>query len=288
MFSFLKRKNKDPRAELRGVLGEYELPTFSGVVMQTLEMLRDPSATPASIAAVLSADPGLSVRVLKTVNSAAYSLRHTIVSLDKAVALLGMSAVESLILSVAVSSALPSGATQGFEATRFWRASARRAATARALATRLHPATAAASFTAALLQDMAVPVLATERSATYGPLLEHWHNSEDDLAALEQAEFGWNHPEVATWMCSEWTLPEEMGASVGAHHGVHNDGNRDLDCPPAVALVSAIRETDDPKAMEQLVEAVRGECGLPADDIVELLELSFDSADDLAHLFVDG
>ena len=288
MFSFLKRKNKDPRAELRGVLGEYELPVFSAVVMQTLEQLRDPSSTPTSIATVLAADPGLSVRVLKTVNSAAYSLRHTIVSLDKAVALLGMSAVESLILSVAVSSALPSGNVQGFESVRFWRASARRAATARALATRLHPATAAASFTAALLQDMAVPVLATERGGTYGPLLEHWHNSEDDLAALEQSEFGWNHPEVATWMCSEWALPEEMGSSVGAHHGVHSDGNRDLDCPPAVALVSAIRESDDPKAMDQLIETVRDTCGLPPDDIVQLLELSFDSADELAHLFVDG
>ena len=287
MFGFLKRKNTDPRAELRTVLGDFELPTFSGVVMQTLEKMRDPEASPADVGAILAADPGLSVRVLKTVNSASYSLRHTIVSLDKAVSLLGMAAVESLVLSVAVGTALPGGEAQGFQSARFWRAAARRATTARALAARIHPATAAASFTAALLQDMAVPVLATERTATYGPLLEHWHNSSDDLAALETSEFGWNHPEVATWMCSEWTLPEELGASVGSHHGVHSDGNRDLECPPAVALVSAIREQDDPEMIEQLVESIRGECGIPADDIVDMLENSFDSAEDLAHLFID-
>lgn len=285
MFKFFTRRKKDPQAELRKVLGAHELPSFSGVVMQTLERMRDPRATPSMIAEVMAADPGLSVRVLKTVNTAAYSVRRKITSLDQAIGLLGLSTVESLVLAVAVRDSLPTDAAQGYDSTRFWRTAARRAATARSLAARLHPAQAAESFTAALLQDMAVPVLATEGIGRYGSLLEHWHNSSDDLAALEQAEFGWNHPEVATWMCSEWVLPETLASSIGAHHGEVSEGNEGLVCPPAVTLVSFLREPDDRTGSDQLVEAVHDQFGLATDVVVSLVEESFESAEELAALF---
>ncbi len=285
MFGFLKKRNTDPREELRRVVGDHELPTFSGVVMQTLERLRDPNSPPSAIAEVLSADPGLSVQVLQTVNSAAYSLRRKVSSLDQAIALLGVAAVESMVLSVAVGTSLPQDPVQGYDSRRFWRTAARRAATARALAARLHPATAAESFTASLLQDMAVPVLATERAQSYGPLLEQWLNSTDDLAVLEQAEFGWNHAEVATWMCAEWNLPENLAAAVGGHHGEVSEACVDLVCPPAVALVSSIHESDDHDGRDQLIEAVRTDYGLDPDDVADLLDDSFEAAEEIAKLF---
>jgi HD-like signal output (HDOD) protein len=285
MFKFLARRKKDPKAELRNLLGDHDLPSFSGVVMQTLERMRDPRSSPASVAAVMAADPGLSVRVLKTVNTAAYSLRRKITSLDQAIGLLGLATVESLVLAVAVKDALPADPAQGFDSNRFWRAAARRAATAKALAARLHPAQAAESFTAALLQDMAVPVLATEKLGKYGSLLEHWHNSDDDLAVLEHAEFGWNHPEVATWMCDEWVLPEPLAASVGGHHGEVGEGTEGLVSPPAVILVSHLREPEQRTGSERLVEAVNEQFGIDTDEVVALVEESFVAADELAALF---
>ena len=285
MFKFLAKKKKDPKAELRNVIGDHDLPSFSGVVMQTLERMRDPRSSPASIAAVMAADPGLSVRVLKTVNTAAYSMRKKITSLDQAIGLLGLATVESLVLAVAVKDALPSTPAQGFDSTRFWHTAARRAATAKALADRLHPAQAAESFTAALLQDMAVPVLATEQLGRYGPLLEHWHNSDDDLAVLEHAEFGWNHPEVGTWMCDEWALPEPLACSVGGHHGEVSEGTEGLVSPPAVLLVSHLRESEERTGADRLVEAVNEQFGLGTDEVVELIEDSFDAAEELAALF---
>jgi len=285
VFKFFARRKKDPQAELRKVLGAHELPTFSGVVMQTLERMRDPRSTPAMIAEVMGADPGLSVRVLKAVNTASYSVRRKVTSLDQAIGLLGLSTVESLVLAVAVRDSLPTDPVQGYDATRFWRTAARRAVTARSLAARLHPAQAAESFTAALLQDMAVPVLASDEIARYGDLLEHWHNSDDDLARLEQAEFGWNHPEVATWMCAEWVLPEILASSIGAHHGEVGEGNEGLVCPPAVTLVSFLREPEERTGSDELVEAVHDQFGIATDDVVSLVGDAFDAAEELAELF---
>lgn len=286
MLGFLARKKKDPQAEMRRVLGDYELPSFPGVVMQTLQRLRDPDASPQQIAAVLSGDPGLSITILKAVNSASYALRRRVDSVEQAITLLGFSTVESLVLSVAVGNALPKTPAPGFDSKRFWLAAARRAATARSLASRLHPARAAESFTAALLQDMALPVLACEQSAKYGPVLEHWHNNLDDLAALEQAEFGWNHPEVATWMCNEWSLPEGLACSIGAHHGVHGAGNEGLECPPAVALVSHLRESEKCLGTDRIIQIANEQYGLNEDDTSDLIDESFEAAEDLARLFV--
>ena len=53
MFGFLKRRGTDPEASIKKVLGDLELPSFPGVVLKTLDAIRDPEASVASVSAVL-------------------------------------------------------------------------------------------------------------------------------------------------------------------------------------------------------------------------------------------
>jgi HD-like signal output (HDOD) protein len=283
--SRLYRRNTDPKKELQKVLGTYTLPSFSTVVLSTLERIRDPEATPSAIGDMLSADPGLSVRILGSVNSAAYAVRREVKSVEHGVALLGIPAVESLILSVEVVRVAPRQAAPGYDHPRFWRAAARRAAIARALAAVLHPALVSESFTAALLQDMAIPFLATQQGERYGPVLEQWHAGGESLAVLEQQEFGWNHAEVATWLGSEWSLPDSLVEAIGGHHGAVSEGTQDLECPPAVSLVSHIRETEEELGIDKLLEAAHSEFGMPTNQVEELINGSLESAEELARQF---
>lgn len=286
MFKFLKRRKADPKSALRQVLGDYSLPSFPAVVMQALQRIRDPKSTSALIADTLSGDPGISTMLLRTVNSAAFALGRKVESVHQAVTLLGISRVESLVLSVGISRTIPRKPALGYDHVRFWRAAARRAATARVLARRLHPDRAAESFTASLLQDMAVPLLASQLSDTYGPLLEYWHHSDEDLAALEQNEFAWNHAEVATWQCTEWELPENLAAAIGGHHGDIYEGSAGPECPPAVTLVALLREREDNVGLERLIEVTQSQYHLPSDEVSQLVTQGFEAADELARLFV--
>lgn len=291
MFKFFGRSGQkpDPRKALRSVLGEYSLPSFSSVVLGVLERLRDPEATPATVGDALSADPGLSVRILATVNSAAYALRREVRSIEHAVALLGIPTVESLILSAAVGDIMPSAAQPGYDNGRFWRAAARRAATARSLAGILHPAGASESFTVALLQDMAVPFLATSLAEQYGPILEKWHSGgEGGLADLEQQEFGWDHAEIGNWLGRAWKLPESLTAAIGGHHGAVNAETEECECPAAVYLVSFLGETKESLGIERLLQAAASEYGLTREQVEPLLEKSFESAEELVKTFVDS
>ncbi len=280
MFGFLRRKKVDPRAKLMEAIGTYDLPSFPAVVIRALREIRAADPNLGTVGDIIASDPSLSVRVLKMANAVGTGAGRTIGNVRHAVSMAGLASVESMVLGVGVQAALPSARVEGFEASRFWRAAARRAGTARAFANRLHPAQAMESFTAALLQDMAVPLLAHKRGGGYGELLEAWHGGEDELHSMEHEEFGWHHGDVATWVCNEWQLAEDLAEMIGTHH------SDDEACPAGVALVGYLRETDDAPGLDELVEVARSKYGVESDESVKAVTEGFAAGDDLARMFV--
>lgn len=281
MLKLFKRKASDPKEELRAVLGDYDLPCFPAIIMSALERIRDNEASLASIADLMSSDPGLSVRLIGTVNSAAFGLRHTVRNIHHAASLLGRNQLESMLISLAVGETLPDEEATGYDMGRFWTTSAQRATTARALAGLLDPSTASECFTAGLLQDLAIPILIQGKGDEYVRLLEQWHEGGGNLAELEQVAFGWTHAWVAEWMCQEWSFPEHLSDSIGAHHG-GGEGEGGL---PAVNLVSALREVDREAGISRLVEEAQEKHGIPGDTTVRLIEESFSAAEEIARMF---
>lgn len=281
MLNIFKVKQVDPKEQMRAVLGDYELPSFPLIVLNALEKVRDADASGAEISELVATDPGLSVRLLKTVNSAAYALKHKVSSIDHAVSLMGRGELESILISMAVHEVMPTESIPGFDAQRFWGAAARRAALARGLADLIDPSSRSQSFTAALLQDMAIPILARQRADDYGPVLEHWYGNGTDLATLERQNFDWDHATVAMWMCDDWGFPERISEAIGAHHGT----NDDLVALPAVSLVAVLREQGETTGVEQLVEDAYENYGLSSDEVIELVGTSFAAAEDIASMF---
>lgn len=281
MLKLLKKNKKtSPAQELRAVLGDAEIPTFPTPVIKSLEALRSPDSAATDVAAALGMDPGLTVRLLKLVNSAGFSPSRPVNSVDQAVAVAGFGAVESLVLSVGVNAVLPKKPVEGFDQTEFWRAASRRATIARAFATELHPATSSLSFTAGLLQDMAVPLLAVARD-DYSPLLVEWHNGGEDLHQLEEENFNWEHGDVAKWLCQEWELPSALADAISAHHQTGNSL-----APPGVQLAAPFREEDRPDILEEVIVRADEEFGLKPDRTSAMIEQAEADAEEVANLFI--
>ena len=279
MFKLFGRKNH--QQALADALGDFVLPSFPATTMQALEQIRTEGTSARQVADVLTQDPGLSVRVLSAVNSAAFSPGRPVDNIQQAVAMLGMSNLESLILAVAIKGTLPCEPCAGFDPDRFWLVAARRAATSQALAQLLHPATRSQCFTAALLQDMAIPLLATHQPDAYGPVLTAWHAGVDKLHNLERAALGFDHAEVATWLCSEWNLPEGLSRALGSHHAPAGSAE---ECPTALCLVALLGETESQSGVEDLIRLASDNHGLSTDVVGELVEQSFERAGKLAQL----
>ena len=85
MFGFFKRKRIDPKQRLAESLGELDLPSFSAATLNTLRLLRDPTRTAEEIAESIEANPGVVVRLLRMVNSAAYGLAQRVEGVSHAV-----------------------------------------------------------------------------------------------------------------------------------------------------------------------------------------------------------
>jgi HD-like signal output (HDOD) protein len=282
MFSFFKKKT-DPRARLQALFADYKLPSFPAAVVQTLEKIRDPESTAASVAEFLSFDPGLSVRVLRLANSPAFSPRRKVENLTQAIALVGFSQLETMVLSVGVRNATPTQPSPGYDATRFWRASARRGVLAHSLASLLCPAKRSECFTAGFLQDLALPLLATRGPEPYGSVLEQWHRDGGKLCELEREVFEWDHAEVATWICNDWNFPENIAAAIGGHHGTRYAGHEPL---APVSLVSWLGEDEHHLGTEALIEEAHSRFGIPLDETKKIIASSFEKGDALAPLML--
>ncbi len=230
----------------------------------------------ALIADRIMADPGLSVRILRTVNSAAFGMRQRATKLEYAMTLLGRSRVESLVLTAAVGASLPT--PRGIDIVGFWQTSAHRACLARKIAALVHPSLESESFTAGLLQDMAVPVLAASRPDRYTAI---YHQCETDTTSVlhetEREAVGYDHAQVGAAMAENWGLPEPLITAIADHHLI---GQR---APCAVEAVSHIRHSETPDDLQALRTYCREKLKLPQSDLEAMIETAGAESSSLAE-----
>jgi HD-like signal output (HDOD) protein len=224
-------------AQLNDVIGDWQPPSFPAAIANALDQLRD-NAELSEISHVLAADPGVTARILGLVNSATFSPRSPVASVKQASVMLGRNQLEALLTSIAAKRSLPSPSTQGFQEQRFWATASKRAILAGKVAEKTDPTRKSENFTAALLQDMAIPVLALTKDE-YGSVLEYWHNSGEDLADLESKEYGWHHGMIAGQLSNTWNFPDELQQFMSQHHQTSS-----MTSFPAAVSVSPIREAD--------------------------------------------
>ena len=216
MFSFFKKKN--PHARLHEILGDYELPKFRKTVFETLRRLREPTATSADIAEVMSMDPDLTSRVMRTVNSTAYAPRTPIKDLDHAVTMLGKAELERIVMMLGAKMAVPKNLPKYLDMDSFWQRAGLRAVIARGLAELVAPAKAGLCFSAGFLEDFSVPIIAASKGNEYADIYEESTGGTKPLHELEQEQFGWDHAELGALVCNEGDLPEEIAAAISTQN----------------------------------------------------------------------
>lgn len=202
---------------LKELLAGAQLPALPQSAIRLLELSQDPENGPAEFAVPIEADPGLTGQVLRFVNSSYFGFSREISSIKLAITLVGIRTIKNFALWSAVFSLMPNPKCGPFDLKCLWQDSLRRGLFARAMGRILGLKDAEDLFAAALLQDMAVPLLAKELPDQYKKLIEARTNGTARLSDLEQAEFGWTHAEAAGVMARSWSLPEEFATYIEAH-----------------------------------------------------------------------
>lgn len=238
--------------DLKRMLANAQLPALPQSAIRLLELSQDPANGPIEFAVPIEADPGLTGQVLKFVNSSYFGFSREISSIKLAITLVGIRTIKNFALWSAVFSLMPNPKCGPFVLKSLWQDSLRRALFSRAFAKLLGIKEPEEQFAAALLQDMAVPLLAKENSKSYVELLEARNNGHVRLSHLEKTAFGWTHSEAAGLMARQWNLPEAFADMIESHHDVeqHTANCKSHPGKAAVALSALLPSVADPEWCE--------------------------------------
>lgn len=209
-----------PVLPLDKVLANAQLPALPQSAIKLLELSKNPDVSATQFATVIETDPGLAVQVLKFVNSSYFGFAREITNVKLAVQMVGIRTIKNFSLWSAVFSMMPNPKCGPFELKRLWQDSLRRGLFARGMAKVLGVKEIEEPFAAALLQDMAVPLLAKAMPEEYATLLAARNDGQVRLSTLEQEHFGWTHAEAGFAIAKQWNLPESLAFLLRDHcHG---------------------------------------------------------------------
>ncbi len=203
--------------DIKRLIAAGQLPALPQSAITLLQLSKDPECGPAQFALPIETDPGLTSQVLRFVNSSYFGFPREISNVKTAITLVGMRTIKNFALWSAVFSLMPNPKCGPFDLRSLWQDSLRRALFARKLAKNLGSKEVEEPFAAALLQDMAVPLLAKELPQEYLELLTGRDGGHCRLSDLERERFGCTHSDVAAEMARVWNLPEGMACLIQHH-----------------------------------------------------------------------
>jgi diguanylate cyclase (GGDEF)-like protein len=193
------------------------LPSLPAIAMQVLELAQKAEVDIAEIAAVISKDPALSGKILKTVNSSFYQRSEHVSTISHALVILGLQSVKTLVLGFSLVTNLTQNKSKGFKHLSYWKRSIYAATAARTIAAKANIVQQEEAFLAALLMDIGMLVMDQALGERYGDVHEKIKTHEE-LSAAERADLHGDHAEVGGWVAEQWKLPPLLSTPIAQHH----------------------------------------------------------------------
>jgi putative nucleotidyltransferase with HDIG domain len=196
-----------------------QLPPFPAVIQRVLQLVEDPKTSARDVVEVIQYDQSVTANVLMVCNSAYFSLRRPVHSLEEALVRIGFNNLMEIILTRGTSF-LFIQACQGYQLQKgeLWQHSVACALLSQILADRLNQKKSPIQFTVALLHDVGKVVLA-------GFVKDHSEEirrrvQEGNLSFLEaeKATLGIDHAELGGRIAENWKFPPDIVAGIRYHH----------------------------------------------------------------------
>ncbi|MFN0198876.1 MAG: HDOD domain-containing protein [Planctomycetaceae bacterium] len=193
------------------------LPALPVAVTQFTQKANNPDAKIKDLATIVETDTGLTVELLRHVNSSLVGLRHRAANVQQAIPLLGIRQTKLFLITAGMQSAIQARHSKLIHHGGFWNSSLQKALFARETAALLKTDVELA-FAGALLQDFLLPVITNELTEPYLQFLNHRAAQSAGLCEYEQSLFGWDHAAAGASLASRWQLPDELICCILFHH----------------------------------------------------------------------
>lgn len=228
---------------LRGLVARLgQLPAVPDLYRRITDLCESERASVDELAAVIGQDVAMTAMILKLANSAFFSLRQPVSSVAEAVSYLGIDLLKALVLAHGLFGQVGSFRIPSFTIQHLWQHSLTVGAAARRIAEaeeagreRVNEA-----FTAGLLHDVGILVLASRFPEDYARTIELNHRSGGDLETTEYHVFGATHGEVGAYLLALWGIPEPIVQAAAHHHTISRQAARGFSAALAVHVADTL------------------------------------------------
>ncbi len=214
------------------------LPSPTGVALEILKLTQSETVTIEQLVKPIKADPVLTGRVLKLVNSAAYHSGHPVLALHEAVMRLGINVLSRLALTLSIFDANRAGNCQDFDYANFWATSLLRGLAMQGIARHTRAINPEEAFTIGLIAEIGQLALAQIYPVEYSECLQRYQKAIADssnckdcisrndcpdfgnkqLITEERARFAIDHQQITLAMFKDWGLPPIAFDAVSDFH----------------------------------------------------------------------
>ncbi len=221
-----------------------DLPPMPVVASKVLELLGDPDVDYRGVAQAISSDPAVSARLLKVANSAFYSMKRQIKTLDHAIAIVGERTLRSLVLAASLEGMNKS---YGLLEKMLWEDAMGCAIGGRILARKFSSADPEEAFLAGLFRHLGKIVMNYSDPDTYRALVEAAYSEGVSTTELEGRFFPYSHEVVGAAVLEKWNFSKSLVMAVLHHEDLNiasgddeTDDFGDFDSKAVLALTATV------------------------------------------------
>jgi len=172
----------------------------------------------AEVVRIIESDPALVGRVLSLVNSPYYGVRWKVSTVEHAVGLLGLRAIESMVISLTVFDVLSPRGDHSLDYTRHWQHSLAVAAAARFIAEKAGYPIPEEAYTAGILHDVGRAAMDISAPDDFARVLEALDERDGVGVLIERETIGIDHAGAGRFVLKHWNMDDKLAEAVGRHH----------------------------------------------------------------------
>jgi putative nucleotidyltransferase with HDIG domain len=205
----------DAKTFLQGYVELYSLPTTFYRIHSAID---DPHVSVEDLSRIISEDSGMTLRLLRLVNSSFYSFPSKIDTVSRAIAIIGTSQLHDLVLGTSIISMFKDIPPELADMESFWKHSIACGVASRTIARYKYEPNIERLFIAGLLHDIGRLIIFIRRPRVIAEILKKSLSSGELVVRGERAEFGFDHADVGFELMQKWGLPRVLQEPIRYHH----------------------------------------------------------------------
>jgi HD-like signal output (HDOD) protein len=240
------------------------------------------------IADLIQTDQGVSAGVLKAINSPLYGLQTRVVSIHRAVYLLGLTSVSNIVNGLLLRSALFDKGLVN-ELKSYWECTTDTAIVAGSITRQLRLGSSDQAYLLGLFHNCGIPLL-MRKFKTYPRAIPYCYRLKGgSVTHVEDTYYETNHAEVGYFISRYWKLPDSVCNAIRNHHNLSKlsfakDVSVDDESDTLLAILKMaehivklhkrLGNVEEDFEWEKISEAVLGFVGIDGNGFSELIDMA--------------